>query len=114
MSMKIAIPVADGQLCMHFGHCTQFAILEADLSAKRILSRTDKTPPPHTPGVLPDWLSKEDVKLVIAGGMGRRAQQLFQELGVDVLVGAPAQSPEALVEAYLNGSLSSGENICDH
>ncbi|NLZ60854.1 MAG: ATPase [Lentisphaerae bacterium] len=114
MSLKIAIPLADGQLCMHFGHCAQFAILEADPDTKSILSRVDKTPPPHEPGVLPAWLSKEGVKLVIAGGMGQRAQQLFQQQGVEVLVGAAAQSPESLVQAYLDGSLKGGENVCDH
>ena len=28
--MKIAIPVADGKLCMHFGHCEKFALIDID------------------------------------------------------------------------------------
>ena len=28
--MKIAIPLADGRLCLHFGHCGHFALVDAD------------------------------------------------------------------------------------
>jgi len=27
MNKKIAIPIEDGMLCAHFGHCEQFAIV---------------------------------------------------------------------------------------
>jgi len=52
--------------------------------------------------------------LVIAGGMGRRAQDLFARSGIEVIVGAPAAPPEELVRAYLAGELEAGENVCDH
>jgi predicted Fe-Mo cluster-binding NifX family protein len=54
------------------------------------------------------------VNLIIAGGMGVRAQDLFKEYGIKVLVGAPANAPEELVASYLNGTLKTGENVCDH
>jgi len=34
--MKIAIPIAGGKLCMHFGHCEQFALIAADAKTKKI------------------------------------------------------------------------------
>ncbi len=114
MNVKIAIPLAAGKLCMHFGHCEQFAVLDADVESKKIVAREDMTPPPHEPGVLPAWLAEKGVKLVIAGGMGQRAQQIFMTQGIEVLVGAPADRPEALVEAYLGGTLEAGDNVCDH
>ena len=46
--------------------------------------------------------------------MGQRAQQLFNQNQVDVLVGADADSPENLAAAYLNGTLQTGQNVCDH
>jgi len=46
--------------------------------------------------------------------MGGRAQELFAANGIQVVVGAPAEAPEALVAAFLDGSLESGENCCDH
>jgi predicted Fe-Mo cluster-binding NifX family protein len=71
-------------------------------------------PPAHEPGVLPKWLGEMGVKLVIAGGIGRRAQQLFNENGINVITGAPGDTPQQLVGDYLNGQLQSGPNVCDH
>ena len=111
--MKIALPVADGQLCLHFGHCQAFAVVEVDEN-NNIVGTEMLTPPPHQPGVLPPWVADQGVSLVIAGGMGGRAINLFNEVGVDVIVGAPAASPEKLVSDYLAGNLQTGSNACDH
>jgi predicted Fe-Mo cluster-binding NifX family protein len=46
--------------------------------------------------------------------MGQRAQGLFAEQGIQVVVGAPAEIPERLVADYLAGTLAAGENVCDH
>lgn len=112
--MKIALPLADGRLCMHFGHCELFALVDTDGAPAKSPQTTLVTPPPHEPGVLPRWLHEQGVSVVIAGGMGQRAQQLFAQHGIRVLVGAPAETPERLVSAYLAGSLQSGTNACDH
>ena len=112
--MKIAIPLAQGQLCLHFGHCEQFALIEADPKARKILGKQLLTPPPHEPGVLPRWLHQQGANLIIAGGMGQRARQLFAQNGIEVVVGAAAAGPEATVQAYLDGTLETGENVCDH
>lgn len=112
--MKIAIPTVNGVLCPHFGHCQQFAILEADPETKSINSSEMLTPPPHEPGLLPRWLGQMGCNLIIAGGMGQRAVGLFQQNGVEVIVGAPSEKPEEIVMAYLNGALKAGDNVCDH
>jgi ATP-binding protein involved in chromosome partitioning len=113
-TMKIAIPLADGKLAAHFGHCERFALLDVDLQSKKILKREEVVPPPHEPGLLPRWLAEKGANLIIAGGMGQRAQGLFAEQGIQVVVGAPAEIPERLVADYLAGTLASGENMCDH
>ena len=112
--MKIAIPVADGRLCMHFGHCEQFALVEADEASKTVTGTTYLTPPAHEPGVLPRWLHEQGASVIIAGGMGQRAQGLFSQNGITVVVGAAGDSPEELASAYLAGTLATGQNICDH
>jgi len=99
---------------MHFGHCERFALVEVDLSTKTILNREDIDAPPHQPGLLPPWLAERGANMIIAGGMGRRAQDLFVEQGIQVIVGAPADTPERLVGDYLAGTLQAGENVCDH
>ena len=52
--------------------------------------------------------------VILAGGMRQRAQQLFAQNGVNVITQAPPHTPEELASAYLNGTLRTGENACDH
>lgn len=111
---KIASPLAEGKLCMHFGHCKEFAVLVADEKNGKIVKSERLTPPPHEPGVLPEWLGGMGVELVIAGGMGERARELFAGQGVQVLTGAPADSPDNLVRNFFEGTLRLGDNVCDH
>jgi ATP-binding protein involved in chromosome partitioning len=112
--MKIAIPAANGMLCMHFGHCDQFILIDVDIENKKIVSTTALDSPPHEPGKLPVWLSDKGAEMVIAGGMGQRAQTLFTERGIKVLTGAKAIAPEAVVQDWLQGNLQLGDNACDH
>jgi ATP-binding protein involved in chromosome partitioning len=112
--MKIAIPVVNRQLCLHFGHCEQFALIEVDEQTKTIINQELLIPPPHEPGVLPKWLAELGANVIIAGGMGSRAQSLFNMKGIKVIVGAPVNSPEKLVIDYLNNTLVTGVNTCDH
>ena len=110
--IKFAIPVADGKLCSHFGHCDQFALIETEDG--KIRDQSMHTPPPHEPGVLPKWLHELGANIIIAGGMGSRAQDLFNQNGIRVITGAPMDSPESLVNQYLGDILLTGENVCDH
>jgi len=110
--MRIAIPCAEGCLAMHFGHCEQFAIV--DVRDGRAGAVSYETPPPHEPGVLPRWLAGLKVNVVIAGGMGARAQGLFEESGIQVVVGAPSLPVSEIVSQYLAGTLAVGDNVCDH
>jgi predicted Fe-Mo cluster-binding NifX family protein len=112
--MRIAIPTVNGKLSAHFGHCQQFAIIDVDDEAKKIKGSEMLTPPAHEPGVLPQWLGGMNVQIIIAGGMGNRAQQLFVQNQIQVLCGAPDAEPTELVEQYLNKTLVTGDNICDH
>ena len=112
--MRIAIPVADGKLTVHFGHCERFALVDVDSTEKKIVMQEHIEAPPHEPGRLPRWLAERGVNLVIAGGMGQRAQGLFMEQGIQVLVGAAVETPEKLIAEYLAGELKTGENACDH
>ena len=112
--MKIAIPVANGQLSAHFGHCDEFVLLEADQQGQKIIGKSVHRAPPHEPGLLPRWLHELGADVIIAGGMGQRAQQLFTQNGITVVIGASVEPPEQLATAYLSGTLQTGENICDH
>ena len=112
--MKIAIPTSEGKLCMHFGHCEKFVIVDVDDAKKTITGTKEIVPPPHEPGVLPKWLYEQGANVIIAGGMGMRAQQFFQQYGIQVVVGASGGDPKVVVQEWLKGTLTTGSNICDH
>ena len=110
--MKFAIPLAEGKLTAHFGHCQEFALIEVEDS--KIKKKEIHVPPPHEPGVLPAWLHSLGANVIIAGGMGGRAINLFKQNGLNVIIGAPALEPEELVRSYLDNTLVTGANVCDH
>lgn len=112
--MRIAMPVADGKLAIHFGHAPSFAILDIDAASKKIVKREDIPAPPHAPGLLPPWMAERGVTLVIAGGMGARAIDLFAQQHIQVILGAPAETPEKILADYLGGILQTSSNPCDH
>jgi len=110
--MRFGIPMAQGKLALHFGHCEAFALVDAEDG--KIVGREDVPTPDHQPGLLPRWLAEQGANVIIAGGMGQRAVGLFTEQGIEVVVGAPSEEPEELVKAYVAGTLATGENVCDH
>ncbi|MEN6618766.1 MAG: NifB/NifX family molybdenum-iron cluster-binding protein [Rikenellaceae bacterium] len=112
MKCTLAIPLENGVLCSHFGHCQQFAIIDVENNA--IIGEKFVTPPPHEPGLLPGWLAERGVTDVIAGGMGQRALDLFSAQNIKVNVGAQPKSPAELVSDWLKNSLETGSNACDH
>lgn len=110
--MRIAIPVAQERLSLHFGHCESFALVDAEDG--NITTQETVPAPEHQPGLLPKWLGEHGADVIIAGGMGSRAQNLFHEQGIKVVVGAPREEPQKLVADYLAGKLVTGDNACDH
>ncbi len=112
--MKIAIPVANGKLCLHFGHCEKFAFLQIDEATHKIVESLLLSPPAHEPGVLPRWIGAQGATQVIAGGMGAMARTMLEKNGISVQVGAPSLGPAEVAGLWLRGELIAGENGCDH
>jgi Mrp family chromosome partitioning ATPase/predicted Fe-Mo cluster-binding NifX family protein len=108
-TMKFAIPLADGKLTAHFGHCKEFALI--DVEENIIKKKEMLVPPAHEPGVLPRWLHEQGVNVIIAGGMGNKAQVLFNEQSIKVVTGAQPLEPEELINSYLNNALVTGNNL---
>ena len=112
MKMKFAVPVENGKLCPHFGHCERFAIIEAENN--NIITEKYINPPMHEPGSYPRFLAELGVNVIISGGMGMKAQELFGQNQIKVCVGVNSDLPKSLVEQYLKNELATGENLCDH
>ncbi len=112
--MRYAIPVSDGKISPHFGHCEYFAFFDIEEPGREITGKENMPSPEHQPGLLPAWLAERGANVIIAGGMGPRAVDLFQQNGIDVIIGAAESDPEQAVISHLNGTLDTGDNICDH
>lgn len=112
MNKRIAIPLENGVLCAHFGHCQQFAIVDVENNEIKDVKTLD--PPEHVPGLYPRWVAGFGVTDVIAGGMGQQAISLFNQQGINAFVGAPLKPPKELVADFLSNKLSLSANYCNH
>lgn len=107
--MMIAVPSTGKTICPHFGHCENFNLFEAENGT--IVSEKSVPNPGHRPGYLPNFLADMGVTVIVAGGMGGGAVQIFQERGVEVVAGASGDAKTA-VEQYLKGELKSTGEVC--
>ena len=112
MKQKIAIPVVNDVLSSHFGHSQHFFV--ADVENNRVVQTNTIVPPPHEPGVIPKWLNENQVDVVLVGGIGQKAINLFKQMGIEPVIGVPSMSPSWLIEEYLSGALEAGINQCNH
>ncbi|MBS0010406.1 MAG: NifB/NifX family molybdenum-iron cluster-binding protein [Bacteroidales bacterium] len=110
--MKFAVPTVGNELTAHFGHCEKFAVIETENDT--VIKEEYVNPPVHQPGVYPSFLAGLGVDVIIAGGMGQKAQSLFADNNIQVCIGLTEGSPRELVEKYLENKLTIGQNLCDH
>lgn len=109
---KIAIAAEGQYVCEHFGHCEGFNIYTTQNGA--IIAQDFLANPGHKPGLLPNLLNDQGVHVVIAGGMGAGAIDIFNEKGIDVITGARGMVDQTIA-TYLDGKLLSTGSVChDH
>jgi predicted Fe-Mo cluster-binding NifX family protein len=111
--MKVAIATENGQVSAHFGRCPNYTIFDVDVEDREIIEQTVIDTPPHQPGLLPKFLNEKGVDVVIAGGMGPRAQGFFTQMNIHPIVGISGAVDE-VIQAYLEDKLVIGESLCDH
>ncbi len=107
--MKIAVASEKGLVTEHFGHCEGFMIF--DTKNNQIIKSETVANPGHKPGFLPNFLADRGVNVIISGGMGGGAVEIFNERNVEVVVGASGDAKTA-VENYLKGELKTTGSVC--
>jgi predicted Fe-Mo cluster-binding NifX family protein len=107
--IKIAVASENEMVTEHFGHCINFNIFE--VQGDRIIKSRSVPNPGHRPGFLPNFLNDMGVNVIISGGMGGGAIDIFNEKGIEVITGAQGNAKDA-AEAYLRGVLKSTGSIC--
>ena len=107
--MKVAISTDNDLVSAHFGRCSSFTIVEFE--GNRVISNDIINNPGHHPGFLPQFLKEKGVKAIIAGGMGQRAQMLFEESKIKTIMGISGRVDEVIKQAVA-GTLQGGESLC--
>ncbi len=107
--MKIAVAADNGMVAQHFGHCQGFEIFNVENN--EIRDRNFVQNPGHKPGFLPNFLGDLGVGVIMAGGMGGGAIDIFNQRGIDVFTGVVGAAQEN-VEKYLKGQLESTGSVC--
>lgn len=107
--MRIAIAGEGTNVTEHFGHCSDFLLFDVENGK---ITKEDSIPNPgHKAGFLPNFLADRGVNVIISGGMGGGAVEIFNERNVEVVVGASGDA-RAAAESYLKGDLKTTGSVC--
>jgi len=107
--MKIAISTDGDNVSSHFGRCPEYTIV--DIENNKVASREVIANPGHEPGFLPQFLKEKSVNIIIAGGMGPRAQELFRDANIDTILGIEGSINDT-IDAFISGNLKSKGSSC--
>ncbi len=109
--MKIGIATDNGLVAEHFGHCAHYTLF--DIEDGKIVKKEVVDSPGHQPGALPPFLGNLGVNCVIVGGIGARAVGLFEQQGIEVIMGAKGPVGQ-VIQDYIDGNIESSGTACSH
>jgi len=105
--MKVCIPTMgenglDNIVGEHFGRVPTYTIVDLESENVKVISNTSH----HMGGRAdpPELMASEGVNVMICQGLGRRAINMFEELGIEVYIGASGTVKDA-IDAFKNGKL---------
>ncbi|MFO8073317.1 MAG: NifB/NifX family molybdenum-iron cluster-binding protein [Polyangia bacterium] len=114
---QVAVAAADdggleAAVSMHFGRCPFYVVIElAGEEVAGVESVANPSSGEHSPGRMPQVVAGLGAEVIISGGMGPRALDAFERLGIEAVTGASGKVGDAL-DAYLRGDLQ-GVAPCD-
>ena len=105
--MKICIPTMgesglDDSVGEHFGRVPTYTIVDLDTDEVKVVPNVSHHMGGHDDP--PEIMAREGVNVMICQGLGRRAISMFEELGIEVYIGAVGTVRDA-VAAFKLGRL---------
>ncbi len=109
--MKIAVTAEnnnglESMVAQHFGHAPYFILVDVENGE---VTATQGVANPfvdgHAPGQVPGFIKEQHANVMLSGGMGGRAIQIFEQNGIKAATGAQGTVRQAL-ENYLGGKLT--------
>ena len=112
--MKIALPLRDGLIDGHFGHCEYFTVITVENNK---ITNEERVDPPKGCGcksnIIP-ILAQMGVTEMLAGNMGQGAVNILAQHGIKVYRGCSGAPSEAVMQ-WLAGTVSdSGSSCTEH
>lgn len=107
--MKVAVASEGKLVSEHFGYCENFNVFTVE--DDKIISSESVPSPGHKPGLLPKVLHDMGVNVIISGGMGTGAIDIFNENDIQVITGVIGNA-EDVVKKYLAGEIQVSGEAC--
>jgi len=105
--MKICVPTMgngglDDWVGEHFGRVPTYTVVDLDTNEVKVIPNTSH----HMGGQVdpPEIMAREGVNVMICQGLGRRAINMFESLGITVYIGASGMVRDA-VDMFKQGNL---------
>lgn len=120
MDTLVAVPSVepgglDAATDAHFGHCGIYTLIKIEAGEIKEVSTLPNVPHEQGGCMAPvNHLAGNGVKTLIAGGMGFRPLQGFNQVGIEVYHGSGAPTVGAAIQAFIHESLPqfSMEHTC--
>ncbi len=111
--IKVALPVENNKLSEHFGHAERFMFF--DIEEGKIISTEITQTPEHIEGSFPQWIKSNNADVIIVSGIGPKAIEMFNNVGIKVITNVVPNEPRKVVEDFINNRLdTSYEEVCEH
>ncbi|NPA35477.1 MAG: hypothetical protein GXO47_01365 [Chlorobi bacterium] len=105
---RVAIPVIKGKLSEYFENCHYCEIFEID--GDNVKSNEVEVPPSDISD-LPEWAVNQGITDFIVYKIDKNIIKVFTEKKINLFIGIKIDSPDKLIESYVNGALRSDEEI---
>lgn len=111
MNTLVALPTVapggmDASIDAHFGHCDLYTVVEIEDGKVKEVRTLPNVPHQQGGCMAPvNHLAQNNVKVLIAGGMGMRPLMGFHQVGIDVYHGNGTATVSAAIRAFIDGSL---------
>lgn len=116
--MRIAVAAEtnnglESQASHHFGRCAYYVFVDVENNEiKSVSTMANPFLSSHGPGQVPAFIKEQRAEVMLSGGMGRRAVEFFEQMGIQAVTGAQGTVRQS-VSRLLNGELTGAEPCAD-
>ena len=118
--MKIAVSTEDNRgldavISQHFGRCPYYILVDVDnIEIGEVKALENPLYANHgQPGEVPAFIKTTGAQVMIAGGMGPKAIEFFQQYGIQVATGVSG-TVQGAIQLYLDDRIQGASPCMDH